>query len=349
MPRKKKTLIEDLSFDHDSSHVALVGPIVGGPANGSPEALMLKASETFTDEVIEKASKVQVTLPIEEFLTKFFNLYYDDAEVLARAMGYTTQAMEYEADMTEGSYVDYIDSKVQSIQIMKSMRKDNGEISAIDTLGALGGEDYLSLLQDQERIEKAFEESEKITKSKVSVKESESKAKSLESGGSTNASVEKKKEPSGSININKGTSMADKEVKTVVADVEKELVEKSVLVDVQKALDEQVKLTSELEAIVKQFEQDKKEAIVKARKTKLQGVVKNQEQAETLFKALGLVEDEATYDEVLKALGSIQELADKSDFFKSIGADGAVDQKDEAGKDITKSLSARIQNKYKAK
>jgi hypothetical protein len=350
MPRKKKTLIEDLSFDHDSSHVALVGPIVGGPANGSPEALMLKASETFTDEVIEKASKVQVTLPIEEFLTKFFNLYYDDAEVLARAMGYTTQAMEYEADAESVQYTSYIDSKVQSIQIMKSMRKDNGEISAIDTLGALGGEDYLSLLQDQERIEKAFEESEKITKSKVSVKESESKAKSLESGGSTNASVEKKKEPSGSININKGTSMADKEVKTVVADVEKELVEKSVLVDVQKALDEQVKRASELEAIVKQFEQEKKDLIVKSRKEKLQGTVKNQEQAEILFKALGLVEDEQTFDEVLKALGSIQELADKSDLFKSVGQEGEVEQKvDEGSMDMVLKAKAQIAAKYKTK
>ena len=350
MPRKKKTLIEDLSFDHDSSHVALVGPIVGGPANGSPEALMLKASETFTDEVIEKASKVQVTLPIEEFLTKFFNLYYDDAEVLARAMGYTTESMEYEDEINDsGPYIGYIDRKVQSIQIMKSMRKDNGEISAIDTLGALGGEDYLSLLQDQERIEKAFEESEKITKSKVSVKESESKAKSLESGGSTNASVEKKKEPSGSININKGTSMADKEVKTVVADVEKELVEKSVLVDVQKALDEQVKRASELEAIVKQFEQEKKDLIVKSRKEKLQGTVKNQEQAEILFKALGLVEDEQTFDEVLKALGSIQELADKSDLFKSVGQEGEVEQKADTGNDFTKSLSERIKQKYQAK
>ena len=140
--------------------------------------------------------------------------------------------------------------------------------------------------------------------------------------------------------------MADKEVKTVVADVEKELVEKSVLVDVQKALDEQVKRASELEAIVKQFEQEKKDLIVKARKEKLQATVKNQEQAETLFKALGLVEDEGTFDEVLKALGTLQELADKSDLFKSVGADGEVEQKADTGADITKSLSERIKQKY---
>jgi hypothetical protein len=347
-PRKKK-VIKDLSFDHDTGHVALVGPAVGGPANGSPEALLLKASDTFTQEIIEKASKVQVTLPIEEFLTKFFGMYYDDAEILARVMGYTTQTMEYEAkEVAEPiDYTSYIDNKVQSIQIMKSMRKEDGTIAAVDTLGTLDGQAYLSLLQDQERIEKAFEESEKITKSKVSLKESESKAKPLESDSSTNASVEKETEPSGSINkSNKGTRMADKEVKTVVADVEKELVEKSVLVDVQKALDEQVKRASELEAIVKQFEQEKKDLIVKARKEKLQATVKNQEQAETLFKALGLVEDEGTFDEVLKALGTLQELADKSDLFKSVGADGEVEQKADTGADITKSLSERIKQKY---
>jgi hypothetical protein len=276
-------------------------------------------------------------------------MYYDDAEILARAMGYTTQTMEYEAkEVAEPiDYTSYIDNKVQSIQIMKSMRKEDGTIAAVDTLGTLDGQAYLSLLQDQERIEKAFEESEKITKSKVSLKESESKAKPLESDSSTNASVEKETEPSGSINkSNKGTRMADKEVKTVVADVEKELVEKSVLVDVQKALDEQVKRASELEAIVKQFEQEKKDLIVKARKEKLQATVKNQEQAEVLFKALGLVEDEGTFDEVLKALGSLQELADKSDLFKSVGAEGEVEQKADTGSDITKSLSERIKQKY---
>jgi hypothetical protein len=130
--------------------------------------------------------------------------------------------------------------------------------------------------------------------------------------------------------------------------VEKELVEKSVLVDVQKALDEQVKRATELEAIVKQFEQEKKGLIVKARKEKLQATVKNQEQAETLFKALGLVEDEGTFDEVLKALGSLQELADKSDLFKSVGADGEVEQKTDAtSADMVLKAKAAIAAKYK--
>ena len=350
---RKKKVITDLSFEHDAGHVALVGPAVGGPANLQDYSLVLRSADGFTEELIEKASQIKVTLPIEQFLVKFFGMYYEDAEVLARAMGYTTERQEYEAkeeseeESDDMDYEDYIQARLETFEIMKVM---NEESNPAGYLCSLGAEDYIAFLQDQERIEKAFEESEKITKAKVSLKESESKAKPLESDSSTNASVEKETEPSGSINkSNKGTRMADKEVKTVVADVEKELVEKSVLVDVQKALDEQVKRTSELEAIVKQFEQEKKDLIVKARKEKLQATVKNQEQAEVLFKALGLVEDEGTFDEVLKALGSLQELADKSDLFKSVGAEGEVEQKVEEGNDIQKAVRARLVAKYSEK
>jgi hypothetical protein len=345
---KPKRKLSDINFESEGAHIALVSEDQGHGANGHHYSLLLKGSSTYSPEIIEKASKVQVTLPIEEFLRKFFGLYYEDAEILARAMGYTTESMDYEANSASSSdepasYTDYIDSKVQGISIMKSMRQEDGSIATVSVLESLSGEDYITLLKSQEQIERAFTESEKILKAR---KESESEDKSLGSDSSTNnASVEKNNGPSGSNNeTKKGTRMTKE-----VAGVADNMIEKSLLVEVQKALDEKIAKLSEMEAIVKQFEQDKKVAIVKARKTKLEGVVKNQEQAETLFKALGLVEDEATYDEVLKTLGSIQELADKSDLFKSIGADGAVDQKDEAGKDITKSLSARIQNKYKAK
>jgi hypothetical protein len=340
---RTKKVITDLSFEHDMGHVALVGPAVGGPANLQDYSLILRSAEGFTEELIEKASQIKVTLPVEQFLEKFFGMYSEDTLLLAKSMGYVSNEQSEEPkEVSE----DYVQSSLETFEIMKAM---NEQPNPAGYLCSLGADDYIAFLQDQERIEKAFEESEKITKSKVSVKESESKDLALESGGSTNASVEKKKEPSGSININKGTSMADKEVKTVVADVEKELVEKSVLVDVQKALDEQVKRASELEAIVKQFEQEKKDLIVKARKEKLQATVKSQEQAEVLFKALGLVEDEGTFDEVLKALGSLQELADKSDLFKSVGAEGEVEQKVEEGNDIQKAVRARLVAKYSEK
>ena len=140
--------------------------------------------------------------------------------------------------------------------------------------------------------------------------------------------------------------MADKEVKTVVADVEKELVEKSVLVDLQKAFEEKaVELQKALD-LVKQFEQEKKDAITKSRKEKLGAAVKNQEQADALFKGANLLED-ADFEAFVKAVADIQAVADQSDLFKAVGADGVVEQKAEVDGDITKSLTARVQAKFK--
>ncbi len=50
-----------------------------------------------------------------EFLRKFFGMYWDDAEVLSVAMGYGRT--EYE----DVEVKDWIDQKVESINILKSV------------------------------------------------------------------------------------------------------------------------------------------------------------------------------------------------------------------------------------
>lgn len=143
--------------------------------------------------------------------------------------------------------------------------------------------------------------------------------------------------------------MTTKEVKSVVADVEKELVEKSAFDAVQKALDEQrEELTKALE-LVKQFEQEKKDAVTKARQEKLGSVVKNKEQAEVLFKAVGLVADESEFNAVIKALADIQALADNSVLFKSVGADGETEVKAEDLTDVKKAVQAKLAAAKKTK
>lgn len=368
--RTPKRKLKDISFDHEGAHLALVSDqLNGGPANLQPNALFLKAIEGFSEEILEKASQVTVTLAIEEFLEKFFDVEEDDAEVLARALGYTTEMQDKIAagetpDLPEAEegedpefasldeYEAYIRKKISSYKIMKAMKDASGDTSV---MANLSGEDYLALLQDQAQIEKAFDKVAELKKAtKVEVrKESDLKASASESDTQQNASVEKatsvaKVEPSGSVSqVNKGNYMADKEVKTVVADVEKELVEKSVLVDLQKAFEEKaVELQKALD-LVKQFEQEKKDAITKARKEKLGAAVKNEEQAAALFKGANLLED-AEFEAFVKAVADIQAVADQSDLFKSVGADGVVEQKPAANvDDINAALIARIEAKNK--
>lgn len=138
--------LTDIKFEHEGAHVALVGKHQGGPANGIT-TLITKATNNITQEQVEKASTVSVTMQFPEFLRKFFGLYWDDAEVLSAVMGYGR------TEYPESTEKDYIDSRVDSISIMKAVYKAQDVEKA---LAALTPEQHLALLADQEMLEKAF-------------------------------------------------------------------------------------------------------------------------------------------------------------------------------------------------
>jgi hypothetical protein len=138
--------LTDIKFEHEGAHVALVGKHQGGPANGIT-TLITKATNNITQEQVAKAATVTVEMQFPEFLRKFFGLYWDDAEVLSAVMGYGRT--EY-PDSTEK---DYIDSRVESISIMKAVYKAQDVEKA---LAALTPEQHLALMADQEMLEKAF-------------------------------------------------------------------------------------------------------------------------------------------------------------------------------------------------
>lgn len=366
-----KRKLTDITFDHEGAHLALVSKdLNAGPANLQDYSLVLKAVEGFSDEILEKASQVTVTLPIEQFLEKFFDVEEDDAEVLARALGYTTEMQDNlasgetpglpeaeEGEEPEFTSVDeyeaYIQKRIASYSIMKSMHESDTSVMA-----NLSGEQYLQLLQDQEQLEKALTKVVEIKQAaKVQVKkgsansttakkESDLKANASGSDTQQNSRVEKTVEPSGSVQKQKEGNYMTKEVKTVVADVEKELVEKSALVDVQKALDAKDEELTKALALVKQYEQEKKDAITKSRMDKLSAIVKNQEHAAALFKGANLLED-ADFEAVLKAVADIQAIADQSDLFKAVGADGQVEQQADEGISDVKKAFRKIQAKTK--
>lgn len=138
--------LTDIKFEHEGAHVALVGKHQGGPANGIT-TLITKATNNITQEQIDKAATVTVEMQFPEFLRKFFGLYWDDAEVLSSVMGYGR------TEYPETSEKDYIDSRVESINIMKAVYKAQDVEKA---LAALTPDQHLALKADQQMLEKAF-------------------------------------------------------------------------------------------------------------------------------------------------------------------------------------------------
>ena len=154
--QKAKRRLKDFNFEGQGSAVALVGKHQGGAANGYT-TLVTKATDKIPDSFIQKATQVQVTLSIDEFLRKFFNMYWDDAEILARMLGFVTEDMDWQErmeDMREtDSFDSYIQEKVESVEIMKSIFKADDIYKAVSELS---DEQFEQFLHDQKLIEKAM-------------------------------------------------------------------------------------------------------------------------------------------------------------------------------------------------
>ena len=99
---KAQSQLTNIDFTHDGAHIALVSKEQGHGANGHHYALVMKSSG-FSQESIQKMQQIQVTLDLPDFLRKFFSLYYDDAEVLARLMGYVKPEDEDEDESGHGN------------------------------------------------------------------------------------------------------------------------------------------------------------------------------------------------------------------------------------------------------
>jgi len=323
-PTKAKRKLSDISFEHSGAHVALVSKDQGGCANGHNYALVLKANK-FSDEFIEKVQQVRVTMELPDFLKKFFNIWEDDAKTLAYMMGYVEPAETQAEEQMEADkeFQDWIKERMTSFEIMKSLAESD---SLADVISNLEEEQYLAMLQDQQMLEKAMLKYEK------------NKTDSLTSQlvSTENAGVEKSVEPNGSkqVTMEKETSMQENV----------EMVAKAELDMIQKAFEEQKIALEKAQAIIAQFEQEKKEAILKARKAELQAVVKDEGRTEVLFKAFSKVEDEAEFKEVVKSLGEMLAAVEKSALFEEKGAQ-LEQEAAPAESAVAKVLKARLNKK----
>lgn len=338
-PKKAKRVLKNIDFSSEGAHISFVGPDVGGPANLQDYALVLKSTANFSEEVIEKMQRISVEYELPDFLQTIFGMYWGDAQVLARLMGYVEEEVE------DSDYRDWIEERLESFTIMKSLHEAE---SLAEAMSKLDGESYLSLLKDQERVEKAL-------KNKASL-DSENVAKATEqplvatkpkarvvNKATENAKAVVPAEPKKvAVAAKNEVKKMTKEAVVVETTTQVEMVEKGQFDLIQKALDEQkVELEKALSAVA-QFQAEKKEAIAKARKAAIGEVVTKEDDAAVLFKAVAEIAD-AEFDAVVGVLKALAAKADESVMFKEVGVSIEGDGVKPASSDdeLTKLLKAR--------
>ena len=312
--RKAKRKLTNIDFSGETSHIALVHAEQGGCASGANYKLALK-NTNFSQEFIEKMQQIRVTLSIPDFLEKFFHLYGSDAEVLARMLGYMPEENDKEDEYDSNWYENYIQEKLDSFEILKSLKESE---SIANTLATLDEKQYLLMLTDQAYLEKALNK-----------KESELVALATESDNSTHASVEKSVEVSTSKSTKSKETLMTKQVENSA-----EMVEKSLMVTLQKALDDQaVELQKALETIAV-HQKEKQEQIQKSKTAQFTAVIKDEKLQAPIVKAALALEAQEDFDAFLVAVTAMQsqiekqkDFVEKSALFQEQGASTSEEPK----------------------
>ena len=147
LPAKRRLL--KFNFEEEGAHVALVSK----GANGVPLLIAKSVNNlpSVSDYVkVQKAlEQITVTLSMEEFLRKFFDMWYDDAETLVKLLGMQTEHeywKEQNPELMKDS--DWLEEKVSKFQLMKSLHEN--------TVSNVDADDFIEILALQETIEKAL-------------------------------------------------------------------------------------------------------------------------------------------------------------------------------------------------
>lgn len=162
--KDKKQRLSKFDFSGAGAHVALVNQLQGGAANNH-HALVIKSKHAGVESIEKQLKDVVVTLSFQEFLEKFFNIWYEDAALLASMLGFDVEVDSW----TE----EYIEEKMPSFSILKAAKEAEDMESVLKDTSL---EDMLEIALVQEKFEKALlssdaeddegeEEDEEINKS----------------------------------------------------------------------------------------------------------------------------------------------------------------------------------------
>lgn len=310
--RKATRRLKNFDFSEEGSHLALVHKDQGGAANGY-STLVMKATGKYTPEFLQKAAQVQVTLSFEEFLRKFFDMWYSDAKVLATLLG-----MQDEEDSEDSYYQSYVEEQVEKFEILKSA---HAAPNKIEYLSGLPEDDYLSILKAQERFEKALT------------------PKAQDGGKKPVTKTEEGSEPASQAIVSKATTAIHTEDTPMPDSAQPELIAKAQYDEIQKAFDTQkVELQKANDALAV-FKKAEQERVAKARQDTVLAAVEVQEEAEKLFKAVGELSDD-NFQAVIEVVKALAAKADDSALFTETGSPAE-------GEKVQKSaLRAQLENKY---
>ncbi len=298
MTEKLKAIrkLSNIDFSKEGAAISLVGPVVGGAANGKKTLIM----KSLTQTSIQKMQQIQVTMELPDFLQKFFGLWYEDAQVLAALLGYVEPPEDPKEIEPEDDYWKaYVEEKLEAFTVLKSL-KDSGNISK--ALVALTEDDYLKVFETQSQIEPLFNQVE-VVKQKLKEKKMPQTIESTEK-------VEKSLFESVQKQLSDTQALLEKANSIIAAaeEAEKEQVRKSRLAKVT-AIVENPDLSATL--------------------FKALGLVEKEEEFEAVVKALGDLVAVANASEVFQesgASGEVEETVEESAIAKAVKAQLAANK-----------------------
>lgn len=314
MQIKAKRKLKNITFDSDNAHIALVSKDQGGPANDAPYALVLKNLDAEKDkDFIEKVQAVTVTMELPDFLQRYFYLMENEADMLAAMLGYVAPAEDESAEAVEE--IDaWFKERFSSYEIMKSLNASDNVTAA---LAKLKPQDYLSLVQDQQVIEKG------ITKL----------AKGSYSKADTSTAVEPTVEAS--------ASNKKKKKETNMTQATTEMVEKSAFVELEKSLENYRTELQKAQDQIKEFQEAAKQAIVKSKTEAIKAVIKDEKQAEVVTKAALALESDEDFNALVEVVKAWQVAVESSDLFVEKGASGAATETKQKESGLTKLIKQK--------
>jgi hypothetical protein len=287
--------ITDVSFDHEGSHLAVCHRAQGHGANGWKDIALLMKSEDIevNADILKALSQVTVELSMEEFLVRFFGLYWSDAEKLTHLLGmetefeyYLKEQEEYEEENhyehTPEQHREYLDEKVSHIKLMKSLE-------AFKDFNGVDPKEYLEILKTQIKFEQGLkiqESIEEIEKSK--------KPKSYSNKPKPKKEIQKQEDDNSMSSETEVKQEQELEKADVQVDAEKVEVEKT-----EAPVSDVTKSAEYMELLKRMEELEKKaaraEELEKAQKANLE------KSFQSLTKSLTFVADEQK-DELVKGL-----------------------------------------------
>jgi len=293
MTKKATRKIKSFNFEGEGAHVALVDK-----SANNQSVLVMKSAKASEEEIQKALSKdVTVKMTIMQFLTRYLDIWFDDAEVVAGLLGYTAEELTGDFEYTANDLVDYIQDNIDSVQINKSA--------------------------DQEvmnKLTKSFADFQ----SKYLQKNSQSSVTSQDEDVAPTEDKTINKEDSNHMSV-ENTEMTQKSLEEMIQKAAKELAQEQVEA-LEKAYAEKAEETSKELQVLKAAHEARtaQEYLTKAAEyAQYLGEDADKEAIAKALRAVEGVEDAAPVLEVLKAL---KEMVSKEDILEEVGKSATDDQ-----------------------